>query len=208
MSLFITFEGTEGTGKTTQIGLVEDALIRRGLSVINVREPGGTQIGDQIRAILLDPQHTQMQIRTEILLYAAARAQLVEKVIRPALQSGKIVLCDRYVDSSIAYQGYGAEWEIEEVIAINQIATGGLEPDRTYLLQLPLEWGEERIAQRGEQKDRMEQKDHSFHQRVKHGFEKLATRHQRIKVISAEDSIETVFAEIEKDLDQRLANNR
>jgi dTMP kinase len=202
--LFITFEGTEGVGKSTQIRLVKAYLMERNLPVELVREPGGTAIGDRIRAILLDPAMEQMKMRTEILLYAASRAQLVEEKIQPMLQQGKIVLCDRYVDSSIAYQGYGAEWLLEEVKVINRVATAGLAANRTYLLDLPLAVGEQRMTARGEAKDRMELKAASFHRRVQLGYQRLAANEPRIKVIQANRTREDVFAEIKADLDHLL----
>lgn len=201
MSLLITFEGIEGAGKSTQIRLVKEYLDQQGFSSRIVREPGGTIIGDQIRKILLDPQGTNMERRTEILLYAASRAQLVGEVIIPSLQNNQLVLCDRYVDSSIAYQGFGTDGDIDEVIRINQMATKGLVPHRTYFLDIPFELSQERIRMRGKQKDRMEQKGEQFYRRVREGYLHLANENkQRIKRISAQQPIEKVFHEIITDL--------
>lgn len=207
MSLFITFEGTEGAGKSTQIERVKEYIESLGFPVLVVREPGSTKLGDQLRQILLDPENKQICMRTEILLYAASRAQLIEEMVLPALQAGKMVLCDRYVDSSIAYQGYGAQWDIQEVVTVNKLATGGLVPDRTYLLDVPLHIGQDRIHFRNKRKDRMELKEDAFHRRVKQGYAQLAAEHKRIKVISGEQSIDQVFSKIKEDLIHLLAKN-
>jgi dTMP kinase len=172
--LFITFEGPEGAGKSTQIQRLASYLQARAIPCVQVREPGGTYIGNLIRNILLNPECSEMKQRTETLLYAASRAQLVEEVIRPALARGEVVLCDRYVDSSLAYQGYGARWNLDDVRSINRWATNGLVPDRTYLLDLPVEIGEERLKMRGIKKDRMELKEKKFHERVRSGYLSLA----------------------------------
>lgn len=208
MSLFISFEGIEGAGKSTQIRMIKAYLEQQGILVRVVREPGGTWLGDQIRTLLLTPQETHMDHKTELLLYAASRAQLVEEVIRPSLAKGELVLCDRYVDSSIVYQGYGAEGDLREVIQVNQIATNGLMPQRTYLLDLPLTLSQERLRKRGQEKDRMEQKEMEFHRRVREGYLQLANEQpQRIKVIAAQQSPEKVFHEITSDLMKLLEKN-
>jgi dTMP kinase len=144
MSLFVTFEGPEGSGKSTQARLLYERLQARGYPVILTREPGGTRIGELIRRILIDLQHTEMEPATEILLFSAARAQLVNELIRPYLAAGGIVLCDRYADSTYAYQGYGLKRDLDELHAITQIATGGLLPDLTIYLDLSAEEGLER----------------------------------------------------------------
>jgi dTMP kinase len=144
MSLFVTFEGPEGSGKSTQARLLYGRLNARGYPVIQVREPGGTRIGDMIRRIVLDLQNTEMAPTTETLLFAASRAQLVSQVIRPYLELGGIVLCDRYADSTYAYQGYGLGRDLDELRAITAAATGGLLPDVTVYLDLTAEEGLER----------------------------------------------------------------
>lgn len=144
MSLFLTFEGPEGSGKSTQARLLYERLHGRGYPVILVREPGGTRIGDLIRRIVLDLQHTEMAPTTEMLLFSAARAQLVSQVIRPYLEQGGIVLCDRYADSTYAYQGYGLGHDLEELRTITHAATGGLLPDVTIYLDLSADEGLER----------------------------------------------------------------
>ncbi|TCS94328.1 dTMP kinase [Hazenella coriacea] len=199
--MFITFEGPEGAGKTTQISRVHDFLKNRGISCIAVREPGGTNIGNRIRELLLDPKLNEMKQRTEILLYAASRTQLVEEVILPELASGKVVLCDRYVDSSIAYQGYGANWNIDEVVTINQIATGRVLPDRTYLLDIPVQFGQKRLQIRGDQKDRIELKEKLFHTRVREGYLQLAKEEpNRFQYVDATGDVEEVYQQIIADL--------
>lgn len=199
--LFVSLEGPEGAGKSTQIKMLNDFFYKNRIPYKVIREPGGTQVGDAIRSILLNPAYKEMETTTEILLYAASRSQLVREVILPALKRGEIVLCDRYVDSSIAYQGYGAENAMDTVIGINQVATGGLVPDRTYLLDLPVEEGEKRLLARGGDKDRMEQKSKLFHERVRTGYLLLAKRDPgRFKVINATDPPEKVFDQILYDL--------
>lgn len=203
--MFITFEGPEGAGKTTQIYRVRQFLENRGIPCISVREPGGTKIGNRIRDLLLDPELDEMKQRTEILLYAASRAQLVEEVIQPALDQGQIVLCDRFVDSSIAYQGYGASWNINEVKIINQMATGGVIPDRTYLLDIPVQFGQKRLQIRGNQKDRMELKENLFHTRVREGYLKMAKQEpSRFHLVDATREIEEVYQQIIVDLSSLL----
>jgi dTMP kinase len=202
--LFITFEGIDGSGKTTQIRLLFDYLVQEGFSVVLTREPGGTSIGDKIRSLLLDPENKEMIDRTEVLLYAASRAQHVEEVILPALQAGKIVLCDRFVDASLAYQGYGQAKNLEQILSINEFATGGLKPDRTYMLMLSLEESRERIRQRfsrdGEL-DRIEMKPLTYHARVWQGFHELvAGNPERIRPVNAGRSIEEIQAEIRQDV--------
>lgn len=154
MSLFITFEGPEGSGKSTQARLLYERLNALGFPVILTREPGGTRIGELIRRILVDLRHTEMAPTTETLLFSAARAQLVSEKIRPYLQTGGIVLCDRYADSTYAYQGYGLGRDLGELHAIITVATGGLLPDLTFYLDLPVEEGLQRKLQA---KERAEQ---------------------------------------------------
>lgn len=184
--LFFTFEGPEGAGKTTQISSISQKLSQVGIAHIVVREPGGTQIGQRIRELLLDARWQEMTARTEILLFAASRSQLVAEKIEPALQAGKIVLCDRYVDSSIAYQSYGGGAAQEEVVTINRLATGGYWPIRTYLLDLSWEKSQGRLQKRGQSMDRQEAKEKAFHQRVRAGYQALAQEEsERFMVLDA-----------------------
>jgi len=175
VSLFITFEGPEGSGKTTQIRLLADGLAGEGLAVTTTREPGGTRIGNAVRALLLDPDHTEMSPRAEALLFQAARAQLVDEVIRPALAAGAVVLCDRYADSTLAYQGYGHGQELEPLRQLGAYATDNLCPDLTVYLDIDVQAGLARKrAGAAEEWNRMENKAPAFHQRVREGYLRLA----------------------------------
>jgi dTMP kinase len=205
--LFITLEGPDGSGKSTQVGKIADYLKEKGVAFIQTREPGGTAISDKIRELILDPAHQEMADMTEILLYAASRAQHVHEKIVPALNEGKVVLCDRFVDASIAYQGYGLQTGAQTVSRINEFATTGIKPDRSYLIDVSPETGRSRMEARysGIQLDRIEQKDFSYHNRVRDGFHRLAGEHpERIKVINGEQGTEEVFEEIKKDIESLL----
>lgn len=189
MSLFITFEGPEGSGKTTQIALLASRLTAKGYDVLATREPGGTAIGDRVRALLLDAAHHEMQAVTEVLLFSAARAQHVYQVIRPHLARGGVVLCDRYADSTLAYQGYGRQLDLPTLRIITAFATGGLWPDLTIYLDLPVELGLQR--KRGghaEEWNRMEQQTLEFHARVRAGYLEMARaeRHRWLVVDAAQ----------------------
>ncbi len=194
--IFITFEGPDGAGKTTQVKAFAERLTAQGYDVVLTREPGGTAISDKIRSLILDPAHKEMADITEVLLYAASRAQHVQEVIVPALQSGKLVVCDRFVDASIAYQGYGLGIAIDQVAAVNRLATGGLVPDRTYLLDVSVEEGRDRLQARTGL-DRIEQKGAPYHERVRAGFHELAARHpERIQLIHASKPADEVAEDI------------
>jgi dTMP kinase len=172
--MFITLEGPDGSGKTTQIRLLHDALVAAGYNVLLTREPGGTAIGDQIRAVVHDVINVELVPTAEILLYSASRAQLVAQVIRPALAAGKIVLCDRYADSTMAYQGYGRGLDLEALSAITRFATGGLKPDLTVLLDLEPEVGLSRRQVGGDELNRMDRQELDFYQRMRQGYITLA----------------------------------
>jgi dTMP kinase len=194
--LFITFEGPDGAGKTTQVKAFAEALAQRGHDVLVTREPGGTAISDKIRELILDPSHREMDDVTEALLYAASRAQHVREKVLPALARGKVVVCDRFVDASMAYQGFGLGLPVHKIKEINEFATGGLVPDRTYLLDLPVAVGRERLHTRAGL-DRIEQKEAAYHERVREGFHTLAKEHPaRIRVIDANQSVEAVAQEV------------
>lgn len=206
--LFITFEGPDGSGKTTQLGKLADALERDGYRVIVTREPGGTPIGDQIREILLSADNTEMNSQAEALLMAASRAQHVHEKILPAIAEGYIVLCDRFVDASMAYQAAGLGLDWAEVRGINEFAISGLMPHRTYMLDLSPEAGRRRMKQRLEQSgaplDRIEQKDIAYHSRVREAFLKIArSESDRVLLLDAERSPDEIFADIYADC-QRL----
>jgi len=189
---FITFEGIEGSGKTTQARLLVDYLVEVGLDAILTYEPGGTDVGDRVRDILLDKKHPFMPPRVELLLYAAARAQHVEEIIRPALSLGRVVVCDRFTDSTLAYQGYGLGMDREDIQKLNEFATGGLQPHLTVLLDLDpasgmrRKFGADTPQARAEAGDRIEMRDLSFHQRVREGYRALAQAEpERFVVIDA-----------------------
>ncbi|MFP4141407.1 MAG: dTMP kinase, partial [Phycisphaerae bacterium] len=165
---FLVIDGPDGAGKSTQTALLADALGKGGLTVRQVRDPGGTAIGDRIREILLDPSCDEMAVRTELMLYMASRAQLVAEIVRPALQAGECVLSDRYISSTIAYQGAGGA-DVDEVRTVGDIAVGSLWPDLTIILDLPSDEGLTRAAKRSDP-DRMEAKAREFHRRVRELF--------------------------------------
>lgn len=193
--LFITFEGNDGCGKTTVSTKVYESLKEKGEPVVYTREPGGIDIAEQIRAVILDPNNTAMDARTEALLYAASRRQHLTEKILPALAEGKIVLCDRFIDSSLAYQGIGRGIGMDEVLQINEFAIENHMPDATIFFSVSLETGWKRVSQRG-QLDRLDQESREFHQRVAEGYEQVKARFaQRMIVIDAEADMETVFAQ-------------
>lgn len=191
MAHFITFEGIEGSGKTTQIAKVAEFLRCQGYDIVTTREPGGCPIADAIREILLNPANDALENRAELLLYAAARAQHVAEVIQPALQQGQIVLCDRYTDATLAYQGYGRGLDLDLIEKLNILASNGCQPHLTLLLDMPHEAGLKRALERNSVQNmtdegRFEQESLNFHQRVREGYLSLAQRDpQRIRVIDA-----------------------
>jgi dTMP kinase len=190
----ISIEGPDGSGKTSLAGLLAEDLAAR-YPMTRVREPGGTVISEQIRKIILDPAHQEISWRTEALLYVAARAQVVDEVIRPALSRGEIVICDRFIDSTIAYQGYGRLLPVRDLELLNQVATGGIQPDLTILLDLDVEIALRRCARSGKL-DRLEKEDLVFHRRVREGFLAQARKTpERIRVVAADQPIARVFAE-------------
>ena len=194
MSILITFEGPEGCGKTTQMQLLAAYLREQGHDVLTTREPGSTPIGDRVRAILLDTAHTEMLPTTEFLLFSAARAQLVGEVMNSHLAGGGVVLCDRFADSSLAYQGYGYERDLAELRAITHFATDGLAPSLTLYFDLPVEVGLRRKAVGdGDAWNRMEQKELAYHQRVRAGYLAMAEDEpDRWVVLDARHDVEEV----------------
>jgi dTMP kinase len=197
--MFITFEGPEGSGKSTQIALLAAYLRQQGLVVLPTREPGGTLIGDQIRACLHDVANTMMTPTAEILLYSASRAQLVAEVIRPALAEGQVVLCDRFADSTLAYQGYGRGLPLASLITITRFATGDLKPDLTVLLDTDVNYGLARRVTAGEEMNRMDLQAIAFHERVRQGYHELAALEpQRWRVVDAERPLAVVQSDLQQ----------
>jgi len=196
--LFITFEGPEGSGKSTQIRLLSDTLMQCGLAVVATREPGGTRIGNAIRSLLLDPAHTEMSPRAETLLFQAARAQIVDEVIRPALAAGQVVLCDRYADSTLAYQGYGHGQTLAPLQQLGAYATGELTPALTIYLDINVRAGLERKrAGAAEEWNRMENHALAFHQRVRTGYLAMAAADPtRWLVLDAAQPVAAIHAQI------------
>ena len=191
--LFITFEGNDGAGKTTICKMVQEALQQQGYEVIYTREPGGSKIAESIRNILLDVENTNMDARTEAILYAASRRQHLVEIVQPALDAGKIVLCDRFIDSSLAYQGVGRGLGIEEVYALNQFAIDSMMPDQTIFLSVDMETGAKRMNIRGD-KNRLDLEADTFHQKVRQGYETLMEMYpERIVKVDARDEVDVVF---------------
>ena len=194
---FITFEGIDGSGKTTQLSGIAEYLENQGKEVLKLREPGGTLIGEQIRTILLSRGNMAMSVETELMLFAAARAQLVREVIEPALAEGKWVLCDRFMDSTTVYQGYGRQIDLQLIGQLNSIAVGRCKPDLTLLFDLSVEAAGARLAARSEKSDRLDLESKSFAERIRKGYLELASAEpSRFKVIDAERS----SADIEKQI--------
>jgi dTMP kinase len=208
---FISFEGIEGAGKTTQIALAREALTTMGRPPLLLREPGGTAIGDRIRQLLLDRSHDAMQPMAEFFLFCASRNQLVEAVIRPALAAGQVVVCDRFTDSSLAYQGFARGLPLETLRALNHTATGGLQPDLTLLLDLPVEEGLARARVRREttgEDDRFEAEQLEFHRRVREGFLALARQEpDRIRIVAANQDPARVAEEIRTLMEHGLSRH-
>ena len=200
--LFITFEGGDGSGKSTQIKLLNDYLISKGYDVVLTREPGGTPISEKIREIILDKNNTEMDPVTEAFLYASSRAQHVAEKIKPALDAGKIVICDRFVDSSLAYQGYGRNLG-DMVWEINKYAVNGTMPDITFLFKVDPEVGMKRATARSE-KDRLEQEKIEFHKRLYEGYLQIEKDFDRIVGIDAERDIEAIHADVIQAVDELL----
>ena len=196
--LFITFEGIDGCGKSTQFELLKDHVQKEGKDILVVREPGGTVIGEKIREILLNKKNDSMVPMAELFLFEAARAQITEEKIRPALEAGTIVLCDRFFDSTYAYQGYARNLGSDVVGTLNNYATSGLEPDITFLIDVPVEVALQRRGIRNEADDRMEALGVKFQEDVRKGYLEAAGKFKRIKVIDGNGTPESIFEEIKK----------
>ena len=202
--MFITLEGPEGSGKTSHISPLVEYLRERGHVVFPTREPGGTSIGEQIREVIHDLKNVEMHPRTETLLYQAARAQIVEQVIKPRLNAGEVVISDRYYDSTIAYQGYGHQQDLEQVRALVKYATGGLVPDLTVLLDVDVEEGLKRKKKDNEW-NRLDAYTVEFHQRVRAGYLEMVRQEPgRWVVVDAGKEWETVQEELRSVIETRL----
>lgn len=214
MSLFITFEGVEGSGKTTQIQRLKRYLTRKGILCKVTREPGGPPISEKVRKILLNPDHREMVPLSELLLYEAARAQHLNEVIEPILKKGGIVLCDRFTDATIAYQGFGRKLNLGLIENLNRLSTQGRKPDVTFLLDCPSDLGLKRAVQRNrrqrkEKEERFEREKIQFHHRVRKGYLSLAKKDpQRVKVIDTRQGPDKVFEKIRDIVDNLLIPKR
>ncbi len=202
--IFITMEGPDGSGKTTQIDLLKKYLEKKGYDIVIAREPGGTVIGEAIRKIILNPEYEEMGHMTELLLYASARAQLVNQVIKPALTEGKAVICDRFVESSAVYQGIGRGLGVDTVYEVNNYALGDVQPKLTIFMDLDAEEGIKRKKEQAEL-DRMEKEDLSFHKRVVDGYRQLAKLYpERIVPVDATLPIDTIHSMIVEEVEHRF----
>ncbi|MDE5863313.1 MAG: dTMP kinase [Lachnospiraceae bacterium] len=202
--IFITMEGPDGSGKTTQINLLMKYLESRGYDIVIAREPGGTAIGEAIREIILNKEYQEMSHMTELFLYASARVQLVNQVIRPALEEGKAVICDRFVESSAVYQGIGRGLGVETVYEVNNYALGDVKPKLTVFMDIEAEEGIRRKKDQAEL-DRMEMEDMSFHQRVVEGYRQLSQLYpDRIFPVDATLPIEEIHSIIVKEVEKRF----
>lgn len=204
--ILITVEGIDGAGKTTHARMLADWLRQRGHDVVLTREPGGSKLGERLRPLILDGGATEVTAAAELFLYAADRAQHVEEVIRPALGEGQTVVCERYADSTTAYQGYGRELDLEFVRRLNEVATGGVEPDLTILLDLAPDAARQRMAHTP---DRLEREEPAFHHRIVEGYRELARAHgERIKVVDAAPPRDEVFQGVAQVVEAFLSERR
>lgn len=197
------FEGVEGAGKSTQIPLLASYLTSNGISAVCTLEPGGTEVGQRIREILLDPSLSNMDAVAELMLYAAARAQHVQEVILPSINEGKTVICDRFSDSTIAYQGYGRGLDLGLIKTLDDMATAGLSADLTIILDLPVQAGLERNTEAGK-RDRLELEPHSFHEKVREGFHRIAAGRPKAVLLSGEGSPEEVHMRVRNIVSEML----
>jgi dTMP kinase len=214
LSLFITFEGVEGSGKTTQIQRLRKYFTQKGTPCKVTREPGGCPIGEKIRKILLNPDHREMVPMTELLLYEAARAQHVTETIEPFLRKGGVVLCDRFSDATVAYQGYGRRMDLKWIERLNHLSSQGIRPDITFLLDCPSDVGLERALRRNralkrEKEERFEREKIQFHRRVRRGYLSIARKEpRRVKVIDTRAGEERVFDKIREIVDNLIKGKK
>lgn len=205
--MFISFEGLDYSGKSTQVQLLVGRLSRKQFNVLLLREPGGTEIGERIRTILLDKEAMAMTTIAELFLFSASRAQLVEEVIKPALDAGLVVVCDRFYDSTTAYQGAGRQIGKETVQAINQAATGGLTPSLTLFIDIPIEEVEKRMRRGQGGKDRMESNGRDFYEKVRAGYLELARNEKRFIVINGMRTIDVIEEEVWTHVESHIGKN-
>lgn len=193
--LFITFEGIDGCGKTTQLNLLAEYLKQKGLEVVITREPGATGLGKKLREILLN-YDGEVSPNCESFLFLADRAQHIDTLVKPSIEAGKIVLCDRHTDSTVAYQGYGRGLDLERIKMLNNLATSGIKPDLTFVFDIDVKTGQSRV---GKTKDRMESAGIDFHNKVRNGYLEIAKQEpERVKVINSNDNIENIFEQVKK----------
>lgn len=203
--MFITFEGLDFSGKSTQAKLLHEFLLSKKIKSILLREPGGTTISEKVREIILDREHIEMTPLTEFMLFSASRSQLVSQIIKPHLKKGYVVICDRYYDSSTAYQSYGGSLELKQVQKVNDIATGSLKPDMTIFIDLAPKTAFKRAALRGKDKDRMENKNLKFYNKVYKGFHQIANQNKkRFVVIKGTLTIDKIHAILAEKLRKKL----
>jgi dTMP kinase len=213
LPLFITFEGVEGSGKTTQIQRLKKYLSQKGIPCKITREPGGCPIGEKVRKILLNPNHCEMVPISELLLYEAARAQHVKEIIEPFLKKGGIVLCDRFRDATLAYQGYGRKIDLKWIERLNRLSSQGIKPDVTFLLDCPSDLGLKRALHRNrtlkqEKEERFEKEKIQFHREVRKGYLTIAKKEpRRVKLIDTREGEEKVFEKIRKIVDDLLVGS-
>lgn len=199
MKRFITFEGGEGSGKTTIIERLVKELNELGYEIVQTREPGGSKIAEQIRSVLLNIENTDMDYLTEAYLYAASRRQHLKDVVIPALKENKIVICDRFIDSSLAYQGYARELGIENIYKLNELATGGLLPTLTFYIDVDPKIGLNRIINNNRKVDRLDLEELSFHEKVRRGYLEVAKIFpNRIRIVDGNRCIEEIYSEIKQ----------
>jgi dTMP kinase len=202
--MFITFEGLDYSGKSTQVQLLSDRLSLQDHRVIVLREPGGTEIGEKIRKMLLDKSNTGMTEASELFLFSASRSQLIQEVVLPALEGGMVVICDRYYDSTTAYQGFGRGIPLDVIQAINRYATGGLSPDLTFFLDIPIREIDKRMNAAKRNKDRMESNSIEFYERTRDGFLQIAKTESRYRIINGLQPIDDLHELIWQNVTEAL----
>ena len=204
--MFITFEGLDFSGKSTQVGLLADGLSKSGMKTLILRDPGGTAIGEKIRTVLLDRELHAMSDFAELFLFSASRSQLVQEIIKPALEKGTIVVCDRFYDSTTAYQGWGRGLSLDSIKAINRVAANGLVPAITYFIDIPVSEIELRMMHQKAGADRMEMSGRTFYERVREGFLQLAKEEPRFEVIDGRKTIEEIRQKVWERFQRELTN--